>query len=160
MHNTAETPVDSLTIEEAAAELERLAGEIAEHDRRYYQEDRPVITDADYDALRQRNAAIEARFPELVRPDSPSKRVGAPPAEKFAKVRHKPWRCCRSTTPLGATTSRASSTRSAASCGSIADAETVFTAEPKIDGLSVSLRYEHGRFVQGQRAAMAWRAKT
>src|SRR5690606_40736211 len=80
--------VDELTERQAAAELERLAAEIAEADRAYYQDDAPIISDAEYDALRQRNAAIEARFPELVRPDSPSKRIGAAPAEKFAKVRH------------------------------------------------------------------------
>ena len=69
-------PVDALTEAEASAELKRLAGEIAEHDHRYYQEDEPVVSDAVYDALRQRNAAIEARFPKLTRADSPSKRIG------------------------------------------------------------------------------------
>src|SRR5690606_13412503 len=80
--------VEKLTKREAAAELERLAAEIAEADRAYYQDDAPIISDAEYDELRRRNAAIEERFPELVRPDSPSKRIGAAPAEKFAKVRH------------------------------------------------------------------------
>src|SRR5438128_11739165 len=81
--------VDKLTSAEAEKELDRLAREIAEHDRRYHGEDAPTISDADYDALRQRNAAIEARFPLLVRPDSPSHRVGAKVSEKFAKVTHR-----------------------------------------------------------------------
>ncbi len=84
----SEKPVDSLSESEATSELERLAQEIAEHDRRYHAEDAPIITDAEYDALRRRNLAIEERFPDLVRDDSPSRRVGAPPAEGFAKVRH------------------------------------------------------------------------
>ena len=72
-------PVEALAEADAAAELERLAAEIAEHDRRYYQEDAPLVSDAAYDALRQRNAAIEARFPHLKRADSPSERVGVRP---------------------------------------------------------------------------------
>ncbi|MBN8911031.1 MAG: NAD-dependent DNA ligase LigA, partial [Rhizobiales bacterium] len=82
-------PVDTLTAAEAADELARLAAEITRHDQLYYQSDAPEISDADYDALRLRNEAIEARFPDLVRPDSPSHRVGAPAAETFAKVRHR-----------------------------------------------------------------------
>src|SRR5207237_218759 len=84
----ADRPVEKLTEEEAAAELERLAAEIAHHDRLYYQNDAPELSDAEYDALRQRNKAIEARFPELIRADSPSRRVGAAPAAAFAKVTH------------------------------------------------------------------------
>jgi DNA ligase (NAD+) len=80
--------VQSLSEEDAQKELARLAKEVAEHDRRYYQEDAPTVSDAEYDALRVRNAAIEARFPELIRSDSPSLRVGAKPAERFEKVRH------------------------------------------------------------------------
>jgi DNA ligase (NAD+) len=76
----------SLTRAQAKRELKWLAVEIAEHDRRYYQEAAPTISDAEYDALCARNAAIEARFPDLVRPDSPSRRVGAAPAATFAKV--------------------------------------------------------------------------
>ena len=78
--------VEKLTSAEAEKELDRLAREIAEHDRRYHGEDAPTISDADYDALRRRNAAIEAKFPLLVRADSPSHRVGARSSEKFAKI--------------------------------------------------------------------------
>src|SRR5215472_429881 len=81
--------LDALDEMQARAELKRLAAEIAEHDKRYYQNDAPSVSDAEYDALRQRNAAIEARFPELVRADSPSRRVGAAPTGRFAKVRHR-----------------------------------------------------------------------
>ncbi|MGH7054970.1 MAG: hypothetical protein ACREFA_14305, partial [Stellaceae bacterium] len=84
----AGTPAEALTTEEAAAELAALARAIAHHDRLYYSEDRPEISDAEYDALRWRNAAIEAHFPELIRADSPSRRVGAAPAAGFAKVTH------------------------------------------------------------------------
>ena len=84
----APTPVDRLSEAEAAAELERLAGEIAHHDALYYRQDQPEISDAEYDALRERNASIEARFPHLVREDSPSVRVGAEPVEAFGKVMH------------------------------------------------------------------------
>ncbi|HJS81118.1 MAG TPA: NAD-dependent DNA ligase LigA, partial [Vitreimonas sp.] len=84
----SEKPVEKLTPKEAAAELERLAREIARHDKLYHGKDAPGISDAEYDAFRKRNSAIEARFPELVREDSPSMRVGAAPAEKFGKVRH------------------------------------------------------------------------
>src|SRR4029077_5295553 len=79
---------DALDEKQAKAELKRLAAEIAAHDKRYYQEDAPTVSDAEYGALGQRNAAIEVRFPDLVRADSPSRRVGAAPAVKFAKVRH------------------------------------------------------------------------
>src|SRR6202047_1262549 len=86
--DASKTAVDALTEAAAKAELKRLAAEIAEHDKHYFQDDAPTVSDADYDALRRRNAAIEARFPQLVRPDSPSKRVGSAPAAKFAEVRH------------------------------------------------------------------------
>ena len=144
----AQTPVDRLTGGEAAAELERLAREIGHHDALYYRQDQPEVSDAEYDALRERNAAIEARFPHLIREDSPSVRVGAEPVEAFGKVMH--------SVPM-------------LSLGNVFDddgvrdflerirrflgLETVeglaFTAEPKIDGLSITLRYEKGRLVQG-----------
>src|SRR5207244_10878693 len=85
----AERSVELLTEEEAKGELARLAIEIAHHDRLYYTDAAPEISDADYDRLRQRNAAIEARFPELIRADSPSRRVGAAPAAGFSKVTHR-----------------------------------------------------------------------
>src|ERR1700677_3585398 len=80
--------VAALTAPEATAELEQLARDIAHHDRLYHTLDAPEITDADYDALRRRNSEIEARFPKLVRADSPSHRVGGAPETGFAKLRH------------------------------------------------------------------------
>src|SRR5215475_315435 len=88
MPDADKIPVDKLTEAQAKAELKRLAAEIAGHDERYYQDDAPTVSDAEYDALRQRNAAIEERYPALVRKDSPGRRVGAAPVTKFAKVRH------------------------------------------------------------------------
>src|SRR6185503_1028096 len=88
MTSPARKSAKALSKAEAAKELEWLANEIAAHDRRYYLDDAPSVSDAEYDKLRKRNAAIEARFPELVRADSPSHRVGAKPSEKFAKVVH------------------------------------------------------------------------
>src|SRR5258706_6591487 len=86
--NLSHIAPDALSEAQAKAELKRLAAEIAAHDKRYYQDDAPIVSDAEYDALRHRNAAIEARYPDFVRADSPSRRVGAAPAAKFAKVRH------------------------------------------------------------------------
>src|SRR5882724_13163918 len=80
--------VDTLTKAQARVELKRLALEIESHDKSYYQQDAPKISDAEYDALRQRFNAIEARFPELVTSDSPSQKVGAQPSGRFAKVQH------------------------------------------------------------------------
>src|SRR3979409_1828605 len=85
----AMTPVEELTEADARAELERLAAEIAHNDRAYHERDAPEISDADYDALRLRNTGIEARFPQLIRTDSPSKRVGGAPDTGFAKLRHR-----------------------------------------------------------------------
>ena len=144
----AETAVEDLTQEQAAEELARLAAEIAGHDRRYHQEDAPTISDADYDALRRRNAAIEERFPDLIREDSPTGSVGAPPAEGFAKVRH--------AVPM-LSLAKAYTDEDVVDFLERAkrfferdkDFDIAFTAEPKIDGLSASLRYEKGVFVQG-----------
>jgi len=141
-------PVYRLSEDEAAAELERLAHEISHHDELYFREDQPEISDAAYDALRERNAAIEARFLHLIREDSPSAGVGAAPVEAFGKVMHR--------VPM-------------LSLGNVFDDEGVrdflerirrflgldtveelaFTTEPKIDGLSITLRYEKGKLVQG-----------
>ena len=139
--------VEDLTPEEVAQELERLAAEIAHHDKLYHREDAPEISDADYDALRRRNDAIEAVFPDLVRDDSPNRRVGARPATGFATVRH--------AVPM-------LSLGNAFEASDVADFlerirrflglregdDIAIVAEPKIDGLAVSLRYEKGRYVQ------------
>jgi DNA ligase (NAD+) len=139
-------PVDALSEDEARSELDRLAREIAEHDRRYYQEDAPTVTDAEYDALRRRNQAIEARFPELARVDSPSVSVGAKPSGRFKKVRH--------VIPMLSLDNAFSDeevvdflARIRRFLGLAPDAEVALTAEPKIDGLSASLRYEYGELV-------------
>src|SRR3546814_12721126 len=84
----ATAPVDKLTAEQAVVEPERLAALVAHHDRLYHEQDAPEISDADYDALRRRNEAIEAALPELRRADSPSPRVGAEPAAGFGTARH------------------------------------------------------------------------
>jgi DNA ligase (NAD+) len=140
------TPVDSLTQEEAAAELARLAEEIAGHDRRYHSEDAPTVSDAEYDALKLRNAAIEARFPELIRDDSPSRRVGAAPSATFAPVRHAvPMLSLDNVFTDDDVADFVASVRRFLSLSH--DAGLVFTAEPKIDGLSMSLRYENRKLV-------------
>ena len=137
---------DALTAAQAKAELKRLAAEIASHDKRYYQEDAPTVSDAAYDALRQRNDAIEALFPDLVRADSPARRVGAAPAAKFAKVRHAvPMLSLGNVFDDEEVVDFAN--RVKRFLGLPADDPLAFTAEPKIDGLSCSLRYEGGRLV-------------
>jgi DNA ligase (NAD+) len=144
----AEAAVEELGEREAADELERLAAEVAKHDRAYYQDDAPTVSDADYDALRRRNAAIEARFPALTRTDSPSKRLGAAPADKFAKVRHRvPMLSLDNAFEDDDITSFVDRIRRF--LGLAVEERIAMTAEPKIDGLSSSLRYEHGRFVLG-----------
>jgi DNA ligase (NAD+) len=143
----APTPVADLNALEAAAELARLAQEIARHDRAYHEEDAPEISDADYDALRLRNEAIEARFPDLIREDSPSRRVGSAVVEKFGKIRH--------AVPMLSLANGFSDEDVADFIGRIRrflnlpdDEPVAVTAEPKIDGLSISLRYENRRLVQ------------
>ncbi len=144
----AATPVDQLSQAEAEAELARLAAEIAEHDRLYYQQDAPRISDAEYDWLRRRNGAIEARFPDLIRPDSPSQRVGAAPTARFAKVRHsRPMLSLDNA--FDEEDVRNFFGRVQRFLGLAPDDRIDIVAEPKIDGLSVSARYERGRFVQG-----------
>ena len=144
----ADTPVDALSKVEAEAELARLAEEIAAHDAAYYQQDAPLVSDGQYDALRRRNEEIEARFPELKRSDSPSERVGAAPTSAFGKVEH-----VVPMLSLGNAFDDADVTDFDARIRRFlnleADAELVFTSEPKIDGLSASLRYEKGVLVQG-----------
>ena len=138
-------PVEQLTETEAKAELADLAARIAAANTAYHTLDAPEISDADYDALKRRNAGIEAAFPALKRTDSPSDRVGAAVAEGFGKIAH---------------AVRMLSLENAFEDGEIADfadrvrrylafsGPLLFTAEPKIDGLSLSLRYESGRLVQ------------
>ncbi len=123
--------VDTLTRAQARVELKRLALEIESHDKSYYQQDAPKISDAEYDALRRRFNAIEARFPELVTGDSPSQKVGAQPSGRFAKVRH--------AAPMLSLDN--------AFAEADVDDKIAFSAEPKIDGLSMSLRYEGGELV-------------
>ncbi len=144
----SETEAPDISPLAAAAELERLAREIAEQDRLYYIQDTPALDDAAYDALKRRNADLEARFPNLVRPDSPSTRVGFQPSASFAAVHHG--------VPM-------LSLDNAFNAAEVADfvarirrflkldlgEPLAFTVEPKIDGLSANLRYEHGRLVQG-----------
>lgn len=147
MSSTA-TPVAKLSEKEAAHELERLAREIAEHDRRYFAEDAPTVSDAAYDELKKRNAAIEARFPKLVRADSPSRRVGFAAVEKFTKVRHgAPMLSLDNAFDDEDVTDFVERVRRFLNLKE--QDELAFTAEPKIDGLSISLRYEDGRFVRG-----------
>ncbi|MDH3236625.1 MAG: NAD-dependent DNA ligase LigA, partial [Alphaproteobacteria bacterium] len=149
--DTSKIPVDRLTKGQAKVELAWLAAEIRHHDELYYQQSQPEISDAEYDALKQRNAAIEARFPALIRADTPSKRVGAPAVAGFAKVRH--------AVPM-LSLDNAFDEEDARGffegvrrfIKELKDDPTIpveAVAEPKIDGLSASLRYEAGRFVQG-----------
>ncbi|MAN65788.1 NAD-dependent DNA ligase LigA [uncultured Hyphomonas sp.] len=138
------TPVEDLTPDEAAAELARLAALIAEADAAYYQEDAPVLTDAEYDAARQRNLAIEARFPELKREDSPSDRVGAVAQDGFAKATHAaPMLSLDNAFSDEDVTEFAGRIRRFLGLDESDPLE--LTAEPKIDGLSLSLTYEKGK---------------
>jgi DNA ligase (NAD+) len=135
-----------VTEAEAAAELERLAAEIARHNRLYHSEDAPEISDADYDALVRRNAELEAQFPHLVREDSPSRQVGAAPAAHLSKVRHAlPMLSLDNAFSDDEVADFIDRVRRFLKCP--ADEEVALTAEPKIDGLSCSLRYEKGELV-------------
>jgi DNA ligase (NAD+) len=143
-----ETHVEELSERQAKAEHARLAAEIAEHDRRYYQDDAPTVSDAAYDALRQRYAAIEARFPQLRTTESLTQHVGAAPSARFAKVRH--------AVPMLSLDNAFAEDDVRDFVGRIRrflrlpdDEDIVFSAEPKIDGLSMSLRYEDGALVTG-----------
>ena len=145
---TDKAPVALLTAKEAAAEHARLTKEISEHDKRYYQQDRPTISDAEYDELRRRYNAIEARFPDLRTIESLSLKVGVAPAGRFKKVRH--------AVPMLSLDNAISDQDVVDFVGRIRrflklsdDEKIAFSAEPKIDGLSVSLRYEDAELVTG-----------
>ncbi len=140
-------PVSALSEAEAAEELTRLADEIAAHDIRYYQDEAPTVSDADYDALKRRNGEIEARFPHLVRDNSPSLRVGAERAAQFSPVVHG--------VPMLSLDNGFSDDEVAEFDARVRrflrlpEDAIAYTAEPKIDGLSASLRYEQGVLAQG-----------
>ena len=138
--------VEKLTAAQAKAEHARLAAEIGAHDKRYYQEDAPTASDADYDALRRRYEAIEARFPDLRTLDSLSLKVGAAPSGRFAKLRHTvPMLSLDNAFREQDVTDFVDRIRRFLR---LPEDETIaFTAEPKIDGLSMSLRYENGALV-------------
>jgi DNA ligase (NAD+) len=144
----AKVSVEDLTEKQAKAEHARLATEIAAHDRRYYQDDAPSVSDAEYDALRKCYNAIEARFPDLRTLESLTQKVGAAPSARFAKVRH--------AVPMLSLDNAFSDEDVVDFVGRIRrflrlpdDEEIAFSAEPKIDGLSMSLRYEDGVLVTG-----------
>src|SRR5215212_810807 len=144
--NCSAPMLEELTEAEAANRLMRLAKEIARHDRLYHHRDAPEISDAQYDALVRENRELEARFPQLVRTDSPSKRLGATPTTGLAKVAH--------ARPMLSLENAFAEEEVADFVGRVkrflalpADAFVPMTAEPKIDGLSCSIRYEHGELV-------------
>src|SRR5271156_3650731 len=135
--------VADLTRAQAKVEHMRLALELEGHDRRYYQDDAPSVTDAEYDAVRQRFNAIEARFPEFVSPDSPSQKIGAAPSGRFKKVRHAvPMLSLDNAFAEEDVVDFVGRIRRFLKLGE--DERIDFSAEPKIDGLSMSLRYEGG----------------
>ncbi len=143
---TEQVAVELLSKQEAKAELAVLAASIGKANQAYHAEDTPEISDAEYDALKQRNALIEARFPELKREDSPSELVGAAPVDGFGKISHQ--------VRMLSLSNAFSDGEVAEFDGSIrkylgldADAPLAYTAEPKIDGLSLSIRYEQGQLV-------------
>src|SRR5277367_1136878 len=147
-NDTSKAAVEDLTEKQAKTEHVRLEAEIAEHDQRYYQEDAPTVSDAAYDALRRRYGAIESRFPHLRTPESLTQRVGVAPSARFAKVRH--------AVPMLSLDNAFAEQDVVDFVGRIRrflrlsdDEEIAFSAEAKIDGLSMSLRYEHGELVTG-----------
>ena len=142
------TPPEDLTPAAARRELARLAREIARHDTLYYEESAPALSDAAYDALRRRNEAIEVRFPALKRADSPSERVGAPPAARFAKVRHsRPMLSLTNALSDGELAEFLVRIRRFLKLGE--DEAVVLYGAPKIDGVSATLHYHGGRLVLG-----------
>jgi DNA ligase (NAD+) len=132
---------------DARAELARLAAEIARHDALYHREDAPEIDDSEYDALRRRNAEIEARFPQLIRPDSPSARIGTVPDSAFARAQHAVPMLSLDNV-FDATDFDAFAARARRFLGLSVDSPLALVAEPKIDGVSLSLTYENGRLVR------------
>jgi DNA ligase (NAD+) len=139
--------VEHLTHAQAKAELVRLVLEISAHDKRYYQDDAPKISDAEYDALRRRSEDIEARFPDLLTAESPSQKVGVQPSGRFAKIRH--------AVPMLSLGNAFSDEdvvdfiqRVQRFLKLAADDMPAIVAEPKIDGLSLSLRYENGALIK------------
>jgi DNA ligase (NAD+) len=143
-------PVGQLTEEQASSELSELAERIARHDRLYYEKDQPEITDAEYDALRRRNNAIEACFPHLILPDSPSHRVGTEPAAEFRKIRHAlPMTSLGNALTLDHMRKFLDGIRNFILELHNPDVSIELVGEPKIDGLSCSLRYEKGLLVLG-----------
>ena len=141
-------PNPDLTEDEARTELATLAAQIVDADRAYHEQDAPTITDAEYDALRLRNAALEKRFPHLVRADSPTLRIGAAPASGFAKTRHRvPMLSLDNAFAPEDVTEFLTKIRRF--LGLPAEAPIALVGEPKIDGLSVNLLYERGLFIRG-----------
>src|SRR6202042_1656596 len=138
--------VADLTKAQAKVEHMRLALELEGHDRRYYQDDAPSVTDAEYDAVRQRFNAIEKRFPELVSAASPSQKVGSAPSGRFRKVRHAvPMLSLDNAFAEGDVVDFVGRIRRFLKLSE--DERIDFSAEPKIDGLSMSLRYEGGELI-------------
>lgn len=142
-----ERAISELDEETAKAELEELANLIAQANQAYHTEDSPEISDAEYDRLKRRNADIERLFPSLKRPDSPSEQVGATPADGFSKVTHQ-VRMLSLGNAFDEEDVLEFETRIRKYLGMSSDEALLFTAEPKIDGLSLSLRYEAGKLVQ------------
>ncbi|WND02840.1 NAD-dependent DNA ligase LigA [Temperatibacter marinus] len=151
LFDNSSIPVSHLTRSEARLELARLAQEVKIHDVAYHQNDAPTVSDAEYDALRKRNSELEQRFPELVRSDSPSKRVGASVQSKFEKAEHKVPMLSLENAFNGEDVQDFVDRIKrflAKDKDLLAGAPVVLTAEPKIDGLSLAVRYEQGRLVQ------------
>jgi DNA ligase (NAD+) len=143
----SDKPVDSLTKDEARAELGRLSDLLTKANTAYHGEDAPFISDADYDAAKRRNAAIETRFPDLKRDDSPTDQVGAAPSEAFSKVRHR-VRMMSLANAFSEEDISDFDRQVRSFLGVAPDTPLAFTAEPKIDGLSLSLRYEKGKLIE------------
>src|SRR5881227_1009674 len=144
--DASKIPVDDLSAKQAKAEHARLHGELTEHDKRYYQNDAPTIADAEYDALRKRYGEIEQRFPDLRTLDSLTLKVGVAPTGRFAKIRHAvPMLSLDNASSQEDVTRFVDRIRRFLKLS--ADEAIVFSAEPKIDGLSISLRYQDGKLV-------------